>query len=78
MTEVKWSTCNKGKKTPKRHCEQKMLECTLQLFTPDHMTMHAVPATMMKGTKLATVKKVLDEESIKLSSMAREQIQKTG
>ena len=25
----KWTTCNKGKKTPKQSCEQNMLEFTL-------------------------------------------------
>ena len=42
-----WTSCSKGKKTPKQHSEQNMLECTLELlelFTLDHMTKHAVNA----------------------------------
>ena len=42
-----WTSCSKGKKTPKQHSEQNMLECTLELlelFTPDHTTKHAVNA----------------------------------
>ena len=71
-TTKKWTTSTKGKKTPKRHSKQNILECTLELpelFTPDHTTNHAVIATMMKDTKSVTVKKALDEESKKLSVM---------
>ena len=73
-----WTTGSKWKKMPQRRSRQNILECTLELpelFNPDKTTKHAVNAVMMNDMKSATVKKALDEESKKLSAIAREQIQ---
>jgi hypothetical protein len=48
-------TSSKGKKTPKRHSEPKMLQCTLELsklFNMDHTTKHEVKATNVEGCKV--------------------------
>ena len=47
------------------------------MFGPDQTNKNPVNATVMKDTKSMIVKKALDEESKKLSPMAREQIQNT-
>ena len=75
-----WTTGPKGKKTPKRHSEQNMLECTLELpelFTLYRTNIHPVNATVITDTQSTIVKKALDEESRKLSAMGREQIKNT-
>ena len=45
------------------------------MFPPEQVVRHAVHTTRMMYTKSSTVKKAHDEESIKLSAMAREHIQ---
>jgi hypothetical protein len=47
------------------------------LFGPDQTNKNPENATVMKDTKSTIIKKALDEESKKLSPMAREQIQNT-